>query len=104
MDFLRAAETLIGVLAAGAVGATVGRETHAVRAIDLGGMEFGFGEDATFNVPPEDNPDGLKSPRPLAYRVEFTDPPSTIPFPKKLEVRYCSMIHDTDKIRRSILG
>lgn len=73
---------------AGAIGAGLGKEIPAARSIDLGGIEFGFGGADTFEVPPEDNPDGLKSPRPLAYRVEYSDPPTTIPFPKKLEVSF----------------
>lgn len=61
---------------------------QAAGAIDLGGIEFGFGNKNKFDIPPEDNPDGLRSPRPLAYRVEYTDPPTTVPFPKNLEVRF----------------
>lgn len=60
--------------------------TQAAQAIDLGGVEFGFKNKNRFNIPDEDNPDGLRSPRPLAYRVEFTDPPTTVPFPREFEV------------------
>lgn len=70
---------------AGFAAATLGPQSAG--AIDLGGIEFGFGNKNKFDIPPEDNPDGLRSPRPLAYRVEYTDPPTTVPFPKKLEVR-----------------
>ena len=70
---------------AGFAAATLGPQ--AARAIDLGGIEFGIGNKNKFDIPPEDNPDGLRSPRPLAYRVEYTDPPTTVPFPKNLEVR-----------------
>lgn len=61
--------------------------TQEAQAIDLGGVEFGFKVKDTFDIPAEDNPDGLRSPRPLAYRVEFTDPPTTVPFPRDTEVR-----------------
>lgn len=60
--------------------------TQAAQAIDLGGVEFGFKNKNKFNIPDEDNPDGLRSPRPLAYRIEFTDPPTTVPFPREFEV------------------
>lgn len=65
-------------------------------AIDLGGVEFGFEDKAHFDIPSEDNPDGLRSPRPLAYRVEYTDPPTTVPFTKDLEVKLgmpCGVSH-----------
>lgn len=71
-------------LAAAALAAGKPREATA---IDLGGVEFGFEDKAHFDIPNEDNPDGLRSPRPLAYRVEYTDPPTTVPFTKDLEVR-----------------
>lgn len=86
-DFLRTGTaSLLGIVAA-ATGLGVGGPPRPARAIDLGGIEFGFGDGDKFDIPPEDNPDGLKSPRPLAYRVEYTDPPTTVPFPKKLEVK-----------------
>lgn len=70
------------------------RQQQAAQAIDLGGVEFGFKNKNKFNIPDEDNPDGLRSPRPLAYRVEFTDPPTTVPFPREFEVsrRACAWV------------
>lgn len=62
------------------------RLRKAAQAIDLGGVEFGFKSKNKFDIPDEDNPDGLRSPRPLAYRVEYTDPPTTVPFPREFEV------------------
>lgn len=66
-----------------------GAGPQSVDAIDLGGVEFGSGNRNRFDIPPEDNPDGLRSPRPLAYRIEYTDPPTTVPFTKDLEVCLC---------------
>lgn len=81
-EFLRrAGSSVVGA----AVAALVARPKPA-RSIDLGGVEFGFGDKNRLDIPPEDNPDGLKSPRPLAYRVEYSDPPTTVPFTKPLEV------------------
>lgn len=81
--FLRAGATALGIFAAGL---GLGPPVRAARAVDLGGIDlFGTGESDHFKIPPEDNPDGLKSPRPLAYRIEYTDPPTTVPFPKDLE-------------------
>lgn len=63
----------------------LGSQQQAAQAIDLGGVEFGFKNKNKFNIPDADNPDGLRSPRPLAYRVQFTDPPTTVPFPREFE-------------------
>ncbi|CBJ27968.1 conserved unknown protein [Ectocarpus siliculosus] len=79
-DFLRAGASMVGF-----AGAVLGAQQEAARAIDLGGVEFGFGNKNAFTIPPEDNPDGLRSPRPLAYRIEYTDPPTTVPFPRDTE-------------------
>lgn len=69
------------------------RPRKAAQAIDLGGIEFGFKDKNKFIIPEEDNPDGLRSPRPLAYRVEFTDPPTTVPFPREFEVNIIYISH-----------
>lgn len=82
-DFLQATATAVGISSAFVL------SPRRARAIDLGGVEFGPSESNKFDIPPEDNPDGLRSPRPLAYRVEYTDPPTTIPFPKNMEVCFC---------------
>eukprot|EP00903_Cladosiphon_okamuranus_P020354 g18674.t1 len=79
-DFLRAGASLAGLTAT-----VLGAQQQAAQAIDLGGVEFGFQDKNKFNIPPEDNPDGLRSPRPLAYRVMYTDPPTTVPFPREFE-------------------
>ncbi|CAM9592851.1 unnamed protein product [Ectocarpus fasciculatus] len=79
-DFLRTGASMVGFAAA-----VLGAQQQAARAIDLGGVEFGFGNKNAFTIPPEDNPDGLRSPRPLAYRIEYTDPPTTVPFPRDTE-------------------
>lgn len=79
-DFVQATVAAIGISSSFVLG------PRRSRAIDLGGVEFGPSESNKFDIPPEDNPDGLRSPRPLAYRVEYTDPPTTIPFPKNMEV------------------
>ncbi|CAM9855375.1 unnamed protein product [Discosporangium mesarthrocarpum] len=80
-EFIRGLTVAFGSAVATAFSPGVGR------AIDLGGMEFGFEKAGNFDVSPEDNPDGLRSPRPNAYRVDYTDPPTSVPFPKDLEPR-----------------
>lgn len=93
-DFVQTTVAAIGVSSAFVLG------PRRSRAIDLGGVEFGLSESNKFDIPPEDNPDGLRSPRPLAYRVEYTDPPTTIPFPKNMEVWFCPKL-DVKYVHRS---
>ncbi|CAM9847076.1 unnamed protein product [Ascophyllum nodosum] len=77
----------LGKTAAAGIAYAAALWPRRVGAVDLGGVEFGPSEPNKFDIPPEDNPDGLRSPRPLAYRVEYTDPPTTIPFPRNMEDR-----------------
>lgn len=92
----------MGSVTAGFLGAGVSRKPPEARGMDMGGVEIGLRGADTFEVPPEDNPDKLKSPRPLAYRVEFSDPPMTVPFPKKLEVS--SVLFRTPHLRQTEQG
>ena len=82
----------LGKTAAAGIAYAAALWPRRVGAVDLGGVEFGPSEPNKFDIPPEDNPDGLRSPRPLAYRVEYTDPPTTIPFPRNMEVRWPAIV------------